>query len=247
MRVVFLGTNGWYDTTEGNTISIFVESRDYQVVFDAGFGFHKLDRYLNSKKPLYIFLSHFHLDHIVGLHTLVKFKILREIKIIGPKGTRDVLETIINKPFTVPLNEFPFEINIYELPDEKSRIPDCMKFGLLLHSSLTLGYRFEADGKILAYCPDTGYCENAIKLSRKADMLIADCAYKSGQMNEEWPHLNPEMAATIAVEAKVKKLALSHFDANIYRTKQDRIDSELTAKKIFPNTFSAFDDMEITL
>jgi hypothetical protein len=30
---------------------------------------------------------------------------------------------------------------------------------------ITLGFRIEADGRTVAYCPDTGYCENALSLA----------------------------------------------------------------------------------
>lgn len=29
MRIIFLGTNGWYDTDTGNTVCILLESKDY--------------------------------------------------------------------------------------------------------------------------------------------------------------------------------------------------------------------------
>ena len=80
-----------------------------------------------------------------------------------------------------------------------------------------------------------------------ADLLIAECAYKSGQSNEAWPHLNPEMAARIAKEAGAKKLALIHFDARTHPTLGDRTDSENAAKKIFTETFATIDDMKIRI
>lgn len=117
----------------------------------------------------------------------------------------------------------------------------------LHHTSLTLGYRITLDSKTITYCPDTGYCANAVALSVAADLLIAECAYKSGQSNEAWPHLNPEMAARIAKEAGAKKLALIHFDARTHPTLGDRTDSENAAKKIFTETFATIDDMKIRI
>jgi ribonuclease BN (tRNA processing enzyme) len=43
MNVIFLGTNGWYDTLTGNTCSVLVQSDEYDVIFDAGNGFAKAD------------------------------------------------------------------------------------------------------------------------------------------------------------------------------------------------------------
>jgi ribonuclease BN (tRNA processing enzyme) len=84
-------------------------------------------------------------------------------------------------------------------------------------------------------------------LSRNADLLIAECAYKSGQQSRKWPHLNPETAARIAVESGAKKLALVHFDAYIYRTLKERAIAEKNARRIFGNSFAASDDMQVNI
>jgi len=75
MEIIFLGTNGWYDTKTGNTTCTLIETEDYFIILDAGNGLYKIDQYITStsKRPIYLFLSHFHLDHIVGLHIMSKF------------------------------------------------------------------------------------------------------------------------------------------------------------------------------
>ena len=49
--------------------------KSYDIIFDAGNGIAKADRYISQEKPVLLFLSHFHIDHIAGLHTLVKFRL----------------------------------------------------------------------------------------------------------------------------------------------------------------------------
>ena len=245
-EVIFLGTNGWYDTDTGNTVCILLKSHKYNIIFDAGSGLHKLDDYVGDKTTeTFLFLSHFHLDHIVGLHTLNKIKRVRNMKIFGPAGARNILNTFINSPFTIPVTQLSFPVEIHELPEEEGLIPFHVYSKPLSHSSLTLGYRIEVDEKVISYCPDTGYCENAVILSRNADLLIAECAYKSGQENPKWPHLNPETAARVAKEAGAKMLALVHFDASIYKTLEERKEAERQAQKIFQNTIAAEDNMKI--
>ena len=245
MEVVFLGTNGWYDTDTGNTICILVKDYKHYILFDAGNGIHKVDNYCRKKKPAYLFLSHFHLEHIIGLHILTKIKCFRELHIFGPKGTKNILGKLMNSPFTMPIAQLPFPVSLYELPRDRAKIPFRVTSKPLLHSSLTLGYRLEIDKKIIGYCPDTGYCKNAVELAKDADLLIAECAFRSGQVSKKWPHLNPETAARIAKEAGVNKLALVHFDANIYKTIQDRKKAEISARKIFKNTFATMDALTL--
>jgi ribonuclease BN (tRNA processing enzyme) len=247
MQVVFLGTNGWYDTDTGNTICTLVKSDTYYIIFDAGNGLYKIDNYCKEKKPAYLFLSHFHLEHIIGLHILNKIKCFSTLHIFGPVGTKKILGRLINNPYTMPISQLSFTVNLYELPEEQKKLPFPVDVKQLLHSSLTLGFRIELNGKVISYCPDTGYCKNAVELSRNADLLIAECAYKSGQQSKKWPHLNPETAARIAKEARSKTLALVHFDASIYKTLKDRVKAEKTAQKIFKNVFSAIDNRIIAI
>ena len=245
MRVVFLGTNGWYDTETGNTTSILLETDKYYIILDAGNGLHKVDQYITSKKPIYIFLSHFHLDHIIGLHILNKFNFGQDIDIYGQAGTKKILNTIINEPYTVPIDKLQFKVGIYELSEGAHKIPFLVKCLFLQHSSKCLGFRFEIQNKVISYCADTKICKNAVELAKNADMLITECSFGPGQYNEKWPHLNPEGAAKIAKEASAKKLVLTHFDASIYQTLQKRKKAQKKAAKIFDNTIIAVDDMEV--
>ena len=247
MRVIFLGTNGWYDTQTGNTLSILIETESQYIVLDAGNGIYKLDRYINDSKPIYLFLSHFHLDHIIGLHALDKFEFIQGLKIFGGSGTRNILGTIINSPFTIPLHQLNYRTEVYELPEDQRVLPFEVTALLLKHSSGCLGFRFELEDRVLSYCADTGYCDNAVRLARDADLLITECALKTGQSDESWPHLNPQVAAKIACEGNAKRLALVHFDAGIYTTLEERKQAEEEARGIFSNTFATVDDMEIEI
>ena len=247
MDVIFLGTNGWYDSTTGNTICILIRSDDYYIVLDAGNGISKLDQYYQKAKPVYILLSHFHLDHIAGLHILAKFSFAEGLVIAGPKGTRKILNSFINKPFTMPLNDLSYQTEILELSGKKNVLPFEIQFMELVHSSLTLGYRIHLDNTTIAYIPDTGFCQNALKLAQDVDLLIAECAFLPDESSDHWPHLNPQDAANIAKQAGVRQLALVHFDAQRYPTLEARKVAELHSKKIFPNTVATRDGMNLQL
>jgi len=98
-------------------------------------------------------------------------------------------------------------VEVYGLSEGLRNIPFLVECKYLFHSSRCLGCRFEFDGKILTYIPDTGICKNAIELAENADLLIAECSFKIGQCNVEWQHLNPENIVKIAKEAGAKKIA----------------------------------------
>lgn len=247
MRIIFLGTNGWFETATGNTLCVLIKTSQCDIVLDAGSGFFRLDNYIDGTKPVYLLLSHFHMDHISGLHGLSKIRCGKGLTIIGQEGTRSIISTLVSRPFTVPIDKLSYRTEIIELPAASGGLPFDLGFLPMFHSDPCLGYRITADGKEIAFCTDTGYCENAVILAREADLLITECAFKPRESNPEWPHLNPETAAKIAVESGAKKLALAHFDAARYLTMAERTEAEKTAREIFPASFAASDLMEMEI
>ena len=245
MEIIFLGTNGWYDTEIANTLCVLVKTREYDIVLDAGNGFHKLDKYVDGTKPVYLFLSHFHLDHIVGLHTLLKFDLKKGLRICGGAGARRTLGLLLRRPFTAPLDKLRFKAEVLELPSQLKKIPFKVSCLPLVHADPVLGYRFELDGKIIAFCTDTGYCKNSVKLAAKADLLISECAYLPGEEKPGWPHMNPETAAALASEAGAKKLVLVHFDAVRYPQLSDRNKAAALVRKTFGSAVAAYDGMRM--
>ena len=247
MKIIFLGTNGWYNTNAGNTTCIFIETEKFYIIFDAGDGFYKIGRFIKDNRPIYIFLSHFHLDHITGFHTLNRFNFPQGVKIYGLEGISELLNKIFCPPFSVNLDKLDYRVEPLELKEGRHNLPFPLECRMLLHSVGCFGYRIEIDNRVIAYCPDTGPCDNTVRLAKDADLVMCECSLKSGMQREDWPHLNPEMAANIAGEANAKRLTLIHFNPYLFPTLKDRRAAESQAKKIFPNTFMSVDDMEIQI
>lgn len=247
VKIVFLGTNGWYTTETGNTVCTLIETEKSYIVLDAGNGIYKLDNYIkNSRKPVYLFLSHFHLDHIEGLHILNKFKFKQGLTICCYKGGKNFLNTIMNQPYSIAVAKLPFKVRIRELgAGWHTNFPFKLKSRELVHASKCFGYRFEFGGKTVSYCTDTGYCRAAVDLSNNADLLIAECTLRHNQKITVWPHLNPTNAARLAKVAHAKRLVLLHFDSDNYQTLMEREKAEVVSKKIFENVFAAYDGITV--
>lgn len=253
MKIIFLGTNGWYTTTTGNTPCILIDSKDYYVVLDAGNGIYKLDQYVKEDKPIYLFISHFHMDHVSGFHTLVKFEFEQGLDVCLAKGRKKDFDTLVNPPYTIGINKKPenvknlsYDIRIHELSEDKNSLPFPISCIELFHAYKVHGYRFELDGKIISYSGDTGICENSIKLAKNADLLIHECSYDKPK-RDPWGHTDPIQTAQLAKRANVKRLILTHFDASIFTSIEKRKTAEKKAQKIFQNTVAARDDMVINL
>lgn len=246
MKVVFLGTNGWYDTQAGNTTCVLVETENDYCIFDAGNGLYKIDRYVNSLKPIRLFLSHYHLDHVVGLHILGKFNFKQGLDIYGPSGLKAFFRNVINNRYTIALSRLPIKVRLHEIQGSRG-LPGFVSGLALKHAVLCYGYRVNSQGKVVTFCTDTGLCPNFYRLAKGADLLISECSFKPGEVNREWPHLNPQDAAKAALKSKVRKLALIHFDANCYPLLKERRLAEKAALKIFKNTVICYDDMHLNV
>ncbi|MBS3143404.1 ribonuclease Z [Candidatus Woesearchaeota archaeon] len=100
-------------------------------------------------------------------------------------------------------------------------------------------------GKKLTLITDTVYCDNCVKLSKDADLLVSECTYsdKLKDLAKERKHLTAVDAATIAKKAKVKKLIITHFSQRY----NDLSILLKEANKVFKNTYVAKDFMKIKI
>jgi ribonuclease Z len=96
-------------------------------------------------------------------------------------------------------------------------------------------------GLKVVYSGDTLPCENILKISDSADLLIHDATFLEEE--EGKAHADVKQAAKIAKSANVKQLILTH----ISRRYQVPEELEREAKKIFPNTKVAYDFMKVRL
>jgi len=240
VKIYFLGTMGWFDTQLGNTLCILVDTGSEYVIFDAGTGFYKIDHYIKDKRPIYLFLSHFHLDHIIGLHALNKFSFSQGINVFGPKGIKKMFSLVINTPYSMPIDKLKSKIKVTEIT-RKTTFPFDIQFKKLLHTAVCYGYRLVVGSSSIAFCTDTGPCKAINALAGNVDVLITESSLPPGRIDNNWPHLNPQQAALIAKQAKVKQLFLAHFDAGVYLKESDIKLAEKSARRVFKNTIAARD------
>lgn len=246
MKLTFLGTNGWFDSHTGNTPSALLETKDYYIIFDAGFGIAKADQYMKEDKPVFLFISHFHIDHICGLHTLPKFNFKHPLTIFGGPDLKKAVKTFVNRPFAASLGYLNYKVNLVPLKEGSYKKPFDITVKKLKHHDPAYGYRLQVDGKIITYCSDTAVCKNDELLARDADLFIHECAFAPGE-SSPWGHSDPTEVANLAVKAKVKKLALTHFGAANYNSMEKRKNAESIAKSIFPNTVAATDGFSLEI
>jgi ribonuclease BN (tRNA processing enzyme) len=249
MKIYFLGTNGWYSSPTGDTPCILIDSKDRYVIFDAGNGIYKIDKYIKEDKPISLFISHFHIDHISGLHILNKFNFKQGIDVYLAKGRKNDFNTFVNPPYTIGItkskkNVYVLKTNVrlHELEEGENNIGFSFFMKKLYNAYDDHGFRIVLEGKIITYSGDTSIVSNSYTIAKDADLLIHECSNINSPENS-WGHTDPVQTAQFAKDANVKKLVLTHFGAHLYDTLIKRREAEKTARKIFKNTIAATDDL----
>ena len=93
-------------------------------------------------------------------------------------------------------------------------------------SGETTGYRFEADGKSIAYATDfSAISEDMIDLFDGVDILVSDCLRREPHPT----HAHLAMAIELAERSGARRLVLSHLDKSMdYRTLEREVPDFVT-------------------
>lgn len=250
MRIKFWGTRGTIPVTGienskygGNTPCLEVSVNDESVlIFDAGSGIRLLGQDLlkrNSIKKIYLFLSHFHTDHIHGLPFFAPLYLDDyEINIYGMpyelNSIEEILDLILKPPlFSITKDYFKSKIYFVDIKNGDSFNFEGIKVETirLNHPNPTLGFKISSDNKSLVYFTDNElinhdhskgnlegiikqYHGNLIEFCSGVDVLIHDSSYSIDDYNKRigWGHSSNYAVATFAHLADVKKLYLFHYD-----------------------------------
>ncbi len=101
-------------------------------------------------------------------------------------------------------------------------------------------------GRKIAYCTDTIFCEDAVKLAKDADVLIheATFAHQDADMAFQRLHSTSTMAAQTALAAGAHRLIMTHFSPRYAPGNNLELKDLLQeARAIFPRTDMAYDFM----
>jgi len=244
MRVLFLGTGGYHPNERRHTACIMLPESG--ILFDAGTSFFRVSEHLATDE-VDIFLSHAHLDHIIGLTYFLVPLLKGDVKQARVHGTGATLEAVRNHLFAEAV--FPVLPNYDFRPLNGSvDLPDG---GVLSHHPLEhpggcTGYRIDWPDQSLAYITDTTAGSAYAEFIRGVDLLIHECYFDDAMA--EWSaktgHSHTTPVAELARDAEIGRLAIVHVDP--HKTGDDPIGLK-TARAIFPNTILAEDGMELEL
>jgi phosphoribosyl 1,2-cyclic phosphodiesterase len=223
----------------GNTSCVAVYTdEDNLMILDSGTGIIGLGRVLlttpfgRGQGRAAMLLTHAHWDHIQGFPFFPPIFILgNRFTVFGPGRSSNMLESILEgqvNPHFSPLYTMKNLGANFDLvamngePGAAAYVWEQVRVSAVRNPhgfSSCLAYRLEQRGRSVVYAPDAGYppegaSEAAIDLYRGADLLIHDATYtpedRAERMNRGYASFAD--AAAVALRARVRRLALFHYD-----------------------------------
>lgn len=218
IKLHFLGTGTILSDSQRSCSATIIDISNKKILVDVGAGtlrrlategidIHSID---------YIFLTHFHPDHISDLIPFLfavrnsrKSEDLHTLRVWGPEGFYRFIQAM--KRAYGRWLEFPDkDVKFYELRRQLLDFPGFrVIWNKVIHSQESVGYRFEIEGKAIVFSGDSGYCQELIRLCKDATVAVLECSHQDEFAVKG--HLSPSLAAKIAESASVKKMILNHF------------------------------------
>ncbi len=216
-----------------HTSCVSIETPQHMFVFDAGSGISLLGNQLakdGKHKELWIFLTHFHHDHVEGL---AGFPCARDkeytLHISGASDPDKPLENALKSALEPGFgDEAPAaKIELYELIEQTYEILPGVRLSAFYanHPGTTLGYVLQTEERKIVYCPDSelygeyatalqDYDEKIGSVCRGADLMFHDGRFTADDYKNKrnQGHSSFISAVDFAGKNLVKQLVLVHAD-----------------------------------
>jgi len=244
MKLLLLGSGGYHPSAQRHTACLMLP--EVGVVLDAGTGMFRLPEHLATDE-LDIFITHAHLDHVIGLTYLLGLLHDRGMRRVTVHGTEGKLAAVREHLFAEPV--FPIGPRFEMRPlDETVPLPlgGTLGWFRLDHPGGSIGYRLDWPGHSLAYVTDTTATADApyIERIRSVDLLAHECYFSDDQaeLARQSGHSCASAVAEVAQAAEVGRLVLTHIDPSAVSADSLGLES---MQKIFPAIELGCDGMEI--
>ena len=244
MKITCLGTAAAKPEGNRDTASFMVNER---CLIDTGLCavLRMVSLGFNPQELDYLFLTHCHHDHYLGLAPLLFYRRMQyrsngresRLTIFGPE--EDVERVVERTEIFLQVDLFPplgSELEVVPLPagdeceTDELRVSTCAtRHGV---SGLALRLTEKSTGATAAFSGDTAYDPAIVDHVEGAGLLMHDSfeGEKSPGGDEDAVHAGGPDAARVALEANVHMLALVHLDQDVQTA------ALKAAREIFPNT-----------
>jgi ribonuclease BN (tRNA processing enzyme) len=219
LELRLLGSGGFVPTDRRETACALLRNGSEALCIDAGTGARRLlsdPTLLDGVERLHVVLTHFHLDHTLGLFFLPALEPPVEIWAAGEAleqtATRELVGRLLGPPFA-PSSFVDGIAAFHELGVGDARVgPFDVRTRIQpRHSNPTLALRFSDD---LVWCTDTGYDDENVAFAHGARLLCHEAFYPA-ERTDDPGHTASGEAARIAAAAGVDRLLLMHVNPEL--------------------------------
>jgi ribonuclease BN (tRNA processing enzyme) len=192
-----LGSNGWMPSYDRQTASYVFQKNKATIILDFGTGIsrfiNEMDYLLDDVEHIVGFISHYHLDHIIGLFYLPAILGSRKLELYAPgkdiygKPARELLSELIVPPL-LPRNieQLLPDVSINDIPLEGMTI-DGLDFRFRVqrkHAHPSVAVRI---GNHVAYCTDTEPEYETIGFVKNVQLLMHEVWYEEKMPENSFP------------------------------------------------------------
>lgn len=249
----------------GNTPCVEIRCGDSILIFDAGTGIRALGNALvkaQSTAELNIFLSHCHIDHVIGLPffapLFVKDQVVRVWagNLNPASGIADAVRKLMSVPlFPVQVEAFQGRVEFHDFCAGETLNPRpgvALRTAPLKHPGGATGYRVDFDGRAVAYLTDAEIGDGTIDpallaLAKDAALVIVDSTYTDKELSSHvgWGHSSWQQGIRLANAANARQLCLFHHDPEHDDAFMDAIAAAADAAR--PGTIVAKEGLHVEL
>jgi ribonuclease Z len=206
VNILFLGTGDAFSDRANTSILV-----DGKILLDCGLT--TVQQLMKAKVDLHkistVVISHFHMDHAFGIPAFLsvckKEGRSRPLVIYGPAGTEKYVKELLTVAHKKGLDVFGFPVKVLDAADCDTD-SYSLEYAPMKHALPCNAVSIIKDGTKVSYTGDGKPTEEATKIMRGSDLLIAE-AYMAGFDH----HHSITDAAKLAAETNAKRLALVHI------------------------------------
>mgnify|MGYP001815302138 CR=1 FL=1 len=210
LAVTILGASGSFAGPGGACTGFLVQSPGANVWLDAGPGtLANLQRHIRIRDLTAIVLTHEHPDHWLELPVVYSairhYEHRSPVRVFGTAGTLALAEDLC------PALPEAFHWELIQDADTAVIGDQNWTFSRTDHYVETMAVRVDSHGRSMAFTADTGPGWSLAELGRGIDLAISESTFLSDTEHEGILHLSARQAGSLAVEAGVAELVLSHL------------------------------------
>jgi ribonuclease BN (tRNA processing enzyme) len=212
MKVTVIGYWGGFPAANEATSGYLFEHDGFRMLVDCGSGvLAKLQNYVSVEKLDAVIVSHYHHDHVADIGPLQYARLIKK-NLGAPLPTLPVYGHPFDQgEFARLAHEGITEAIAYD-PGQPLQVgPFHITFMKTVHPVTCYAMRITAGGAAVVYTADSSYLPEFAPFAKDADLLICECNFYAGQNAAPAGHMTSVEAATIARDANVAELWLTHL------------------------------------